>query len=157
MRIRRRRLPSLFLLLASVGTLAACGGDDPTGLVPTAGSVSALVDGTQWTAVIATGANTGGIVAVGASDASGAGIGFAFQGTVADTTYVIGTGAAHNAHYTAGGTSWAANGFTGSGSIVVMTLTATRVTGTFSFEGASSTGGSPATRSITQGMFDVTF
>ncbi|MDH3205529.1 MAG: DUF6252 family protein [Gemmatimonadota bacterium] len=140
-----------------VSTLVACGGDDPAGLgVVGTGPMSAMVDGVQWTATVAFATNTGGIVGVGGSGATGEGIGFAFQGSTTGT-YSIGTGNVHSANYTFGSNSWVAGNTVGSGSIVVTTLDATRVAGTFSFEAVSATGGTPATRSITQGAFDVTF
>ena len=120
--------------------------------------MSAMVDGVQWTATVAFATTTGGIVAVGGSTAAGDGIGFAFQGATTGT-YTLGAATVHTANYTDSGAAnvWAAGGPVGSGSIVVTTLTASRVAGTFSFQVVSSTGGTPATRSITQGSFDVAF
>jgi len=146
------------LLLASLGALLACGGDSPAGPgnVLGNGPVTALVDGVAWTAVAAVATNGGGFIAVGASAAGGEGLGFAVQGTTTGT-YNIGGTSPTNANYSIGGSSWVAGGMTGSGSIVITTLTSTRVAGTFAFEAVSLTGGLPATKSVTQGMFDVTF
>jgi len=147
-----RSILTTFLLAA----LVACGGDDPAGPeVTTTGPVSARVDGAAWAATIAFATNTGGFVAVGASSTAGEGIGFALQGSTPGT-YTFGPSNPANATLTIGSDVWSAGAGTGSGSIVITVLNSTRVAGTFSFQGVSLTG-TPATRSITEGVFDVAF
>jgi hypothetical protein len=54
--------------------------------------------------------------------------------------------------------AWTANGATGSGSITLVTVTDTRVAGTFSFDASalmSST--TPQTYRVTRGTFDIRF
>jgi len=144
------------LATLTLAALAACGGDDdPTGPVLTQGPLSARVDGATWTAATAFATNSGGFVAVGASNLAGEAIGFALQGSTTGT-YTIGPSIPTNANLTIGTNVWSAGPADGSGSIVITTLNATRVAGTFAFEVVSGTG-SPAMRSITQGTFDIDF
>jgi hypothetical protein len=150
----RRSLRSVLATLLLV-TLVACGGDDPAGPDLTAGPLSARIDGVVYTAVSAFAVNSGGIVAVGASNLSGEGLGFGFQGSTTGT-YTIGPSIPTTANITTGSDVWSAGPGTGSGSVVITTLTSTRVAGTFAFEVVSTTG-TPANRSITEGTFDVDF
>ncbi len=153
MSVRRSLQPVVATLL--LVALVACGGDDPAGLNVTAGPLSARIDGVVYTAVSAFAVNSGGIVGVGASNLSGEGLGFAFQGSTTGT-YTIGPSIPTTANITFGSDVWSAGPGTGSGSVVVTTLTTTRVAGTFAFEVVSTTG-TPAMRSITEGTFDITY
>ena len=157
-------LPVLILVLFLV---AGCGGDDDNPADPGGGNgggtngvkMSATVDGSAWQAVTAYALNNGGIVAVGSSNENGeTGIGFGFQDN-GTGTYTIGPGLIPNANITSlGGTSWSASSSNGSGTIVVTTLTADRIAGTFEFIAERITGtGEPATRTVTNGTFDLEF
>ena len=117
--------------------------------------MSALVDGQAWTAVGALAVNSSGIVAIAGGEVSGAIISFAFLGS-APGSYTIGPNEPSNVGtYTTGFDNWQANPFLGSGTIVVTSLTADRIAGTFAFVGVSVAGATPMTRSITNGVFDV--
>lgn len=157
-------LPVLILVL----TLAAgCGGDDDNPTSPGGGNgggtggvkMSATVDGTAWQAFTATAINNSGVIAIGSSNASGEiGIGFGFQ-DAGPGTYTIGPGQIATANVISlDGTGWVANDARGSGSIVVTTLTADRIAGTFEFTAMRTVGtGNPATRVVTDGSFDLEF
>lgn len=155
MPLRRRSSLQSILTALLLGTLVACGGDSPAGPDLGTGPLSAKVDGAAWTAAAAFATNSGGFVAVGASNLAGEGIGFALQGSTTGT-YTIGPSIPTNANLTIGSNVWTAGPGTGSGSVVIATLNSTHVAGTFTFEVVSATG-TPATRSVTEGSFDISF
>lgn len=138
----------------------ACGGDsngpsDDNTLVN--GSFTARVDGSSFNASFAVVAVAGSIISIGASNASGQSLGFAWVDAGAGT-YTISQAAPTNGNYSFGNSSWGAGAGGGSGSIVISTRTTNRVAGTFSFTmnatpGTSATG----TKTISQGSFDLTF
>ena len=144
-------------LVVSLLVISACGSDaDPFGPI-VLGGLSMNIDGVPWTAISAQGTSTGGIVAIGAADATGVAFGFAFQGA-APGTYVIGPGNPSNATYSVGLDAWAATGAGGgSGTMTITTLSGERVVGTFSFQVNASGTQTPATVSLTNGVFDIEF
>ncbi len=157
MRLNRR----LGLLLLVVVGLSACGDDDPTDPddgPPAGGLMTATVDGNPWSAVQIAAVNSSGSIAISGSDASLLALGFAFVGNTTGT-YAIGTGSTSSANVIDNlTTTWSANAFQGSGTITVSTLTATRAAGTFSYTATLTSGtGTPATRVVTNGRFDVSF
>lgn len=143
------------LLLALV---AACGGGDgPTGpgdLIN--GTFSARVDGSAFNATSATVLVNGNITSIGAGNASGQGMGFAWV-DAGPGTYAISNLSPTNGTYTIPGGGWVAGVTGGSGSIVVTTRTANRVAGTFSFVMVPSSGSASGNKTISQGSFDLTF
>lgn len=138
--------------------LAACGSNEPTGPAPLAnGTYRAKIDGADFNATSAAViGGAGGLYSLGGGNASGRTVGFAWI-DAGPGTYVIGTGATVGTH-TYQGQTWSASSAQGSGSIVVTTSTSTRVAGTFSFvlqpDVAS---GATGTRTVTQGVFDLTY
>jgi hypothetical protein len=130
-----------------------------TPITTTHGSMSALIDGTSWTAVaITTASYTNGIVAIGGADSANPirSIGFS---TITSTagTYSVST-AASNAVLSIGiGPTWTANIAGGSGSVVITSLSSTAAVGTFSFSTVAAVGGATGTHAITQGVFNITF
>ncbi len=151
------------MTLTAVLVLAACG-DDPLSpderdsQLPN-GSMSARVDGDAWTATAALAvAYTGGILAFAGSDASQVTIGLGF---IPDglKTYPIGPSEPTNGNLSLGSTqSWAASASMGSGTVTLTSFTANSASGTFMFvaDPVASTGAT-GTRSVTEGVFDVTF
>ncbi len=148
------------VLFAALATLAGCGGEDGDDMMGPGlgtGSMSMTLDGQAWTAVAANVDNSNGIIVTAASNASGVAMGFAFLDN-GPGTYTIGPGQVTNAnHSTQGGNLWLASGSQGSGTLVVTTLTSTRVAGTFAFEMVAFAQETPPTRSITNGVFDIEF
>lgn len=156
-----RHDPKLILTAVLTIALAACGGDDGTGpnIGPNNGTMTATVDGSAWTALQIAAVNNSGIVAISGSNAALLAIGFGFVGDTTGT-YIIGPGFAANANVidNQNSSSWSANSFQGSGTITVTTLTAAGASGTFSYTAPLATGsGTPATRVVTAGSFDITF
>ena len=156
-----RHNAKLVLIAVSVLCLTACGGDSPTGPdtnLPANGTMSATVDGNAWTAIQIAAVNSNGIVAISGSDASLLAVGFGFVGQTTGT-YTIGATSPANANVIDNlTTTWTANSFQGSGVITVATLTATGASGTFNYTAPlASVTGTPATRVVTNGRFNVTF
>ena len=158
--------PRLATAMVLLVVAAACGGDS-AGPGNPQGSLSARVDGANWSA------NTGvmvlranGYVSFGGSRSSGSTtltIAFPDQGP---QTYAIPATIGLNMNYTEGttGALWQAIGFgtalggVGTGSVVVEVLTAERVAGTFSFTApAAQTSAASGTKTVTNGAFDIKF
>jgi hypothetical protein len=157
----RSRLLALLLPLPVAAAIACGSSDGSTGLGGGGslvnGSFSAKIDGATFTATAATVVSSSGIVSVGAGNASGRTLGFAWVdgGT---GTYPVGSGNATVGTHTYQSHTWSASAIQGSGTITITTKTATRVAGTFSFvlqpDAAS---GATGTRTITNGVFDLTY
>jgi hypothetical protein len=147
--------------LALAATLVGCGSDSSTGPgddLPTNGSMSARIDGTQWTANV-------GIHAVRATGAIG------FAGSDGQTLVSLGVAGGVGVHAIGGVTgangtvttsdsqrSWSAVSNKGSGTITITTLTEERVAGTFSFTAPPvETTDASGTRVVTEGVFDIRF
>lgn len=142
--------------------LLACSGsdDDPAGPNPPAnGSLSAMVDGQQWTATTIAANYLGqiGALVIAGSDAAGIGLAFTVPAD-APGTYDLQATPGMNSSLTVGGEGWLAVAATGSGTVTITTLTAGRAVGTFSFVLVADDGGTtPQARSVTSGQFDVTY
>lgn len=161
-----QRLVSGGLAATIMAALLACGGGNggPAGPnnpnLPNNGTLSARIDGVQFTAIgiqVAASQNPP-IIAIGAADAAGRGLGFAFSTANGTGTQSIGITSLANCSLTEGGQGWLATQSMGSGTITITTLTANRAAGTFTFTVLGTTAtATPPTRQITQGTFDVTF
>lgn len=136
---------------------AGCGSDDPAGLDTGAGNMSARIDGEAWSSAMEQVAFSANVIAVAGSDAAGRALGMAWVDEGAGT-YTIEPGEVANANYSAGSALWIANAHQGIGTVVVTTRSPGRVTGTFTFtlEPVPNTAAT-GTRSVTQGVFDVTY
>lgn len=136
--------------------VAACGGDGPSG-PSTVGSISATIDGQAWSAATMSRARSGnGVVISG----TGQGLTVNLVVTISEPgTVVIEPGLnLTNLNVSEGTQAWIASGALGSGSITFNTLTDAGAAGTFAFTGELSAGSSSiATRTVTQGTFQVTF
>lgn len=148
------------LITVLMVALTACGGDDPLGpgdTIPLNGTMTATVDGTPWTAIQIAAINNGGVVAISGSNVALLAVGFGFVGDTTGT-YTIGPLAASNGSVIDNLTTWSASISQGSGTITVSTLSAASASGTFSFSAPLVSGtGTPATRVVTNGSFNVTF
>lgn len=136
-----------------------------TNTPPVNGSMSANIDGAQWTAnTVVTlkspatlGLPSGSLSVTGSSTSPSLIMGFAVP--AAAGTYTIGSAGAQNAGFQdSSGGAWTANEFKGSGTITVSSFTSTSASGTFAFNlpslvNTTATG----TKVITQGVFNVTF
>jgi hypothetical protein len=155
------RINSALAVLLPV-LLAACGSSGPTGPTPLAnGTFTAKIDGSSFNATSAAvvplgGGGGGGGFSIGGGNTGGQTIGFAWVGGTG--TYPIGAGNATIGTHTYMGHTWSASSAQGSGSITVTSVTASHVTGTFSFvlqpDAAS---GATGTRTVTAGSFDLTY
>lgn len=159
------RTKSLVSAIATVVFAVACGGSDSKGVTnpnqrQSAGTLSARIDGTVWTAsVVSVAVNNNGLIISGAS-ASGQGLAIGasrLQGAGAQT---FGSNVSALATLTLGTQSWSATGVQGTGSsgtVTLTALTASRAVGTFAFTATPLAGGATANRVVTSGAFDVTF
>ena len=152
------------VVLVAAATIAACGGSDGGPASPnpnqntSKSTMSARIDGTQWTATaVGVTARNGALIVAGANGA-GVGIGIGASMIQGTGTQTFGPTSAANGGVTASTMSWGANSFQGSGSVTLTTLTANRATGTFTFSApALGAGSTPSPRVVTSGVFDVTF
>jgi hypothetical protein len=149
--------------VAALAVAAACGGDSGNATAPKNPGTGnrtmwARIDGATWTAtnIAASGAN-GTLIVSGArgTDAVVTITASLVQGT---GTQAMGRNSVALGSVTIGNTQWAAGNLLGSGSVTLTLVTATRAVGTFAFTApAVSASTSPATKTVTQGAFDVTF
>jgi len=162
-----KRYLNYFLAAFFMIFLSACDGNDnssdpdnniPTNGTPTNGTMTATVDGNAWSAVqIATVKHNNGTVVVSGSDAAALALAFAFVGQTPGT-YSIGPTLPANGNVHNLATTWTASSQQGIGTIVVSTLSASSTSGTFSFTAPLASGnGTPATRVVTNGTFNVSF
>ena len=148
-------------VLAAITILAAsaCGGgsDEVTGTITGNGPMTATIDGKAWssTAPAAQYKNsTLSVTGIEFSTSTTVSIGFIAAGP-GPFSLALGSTAAGFAIVTKGGQSWSTAGTGGSGSVVLTTLTANHVVGTFSFDAVASSGG--GVTHVTNGKFDITF
>ena len=158
------RSSSIVTVAVSLLLAVACGGGGggKTATGPAnpgttgAGSMSATIDGSAWTAVAVTTGITNGVRIISGSD---------LARSVAMSFLVTGTGTQQFSTSVALGVviiglqSWDASSSNGAtGSVTITTLTSNRAVGTFSFTAKASTASTtPATRQVTNGKFDVKF
>lgn len=145
------------LALATALAISACGSETGPGQ-PVNGSMTAKIDGGNWSASVAVAATyTGNILAIAGTDGNGRTIGFATVASAPGTTSIATTVGA-NASLTIGANAWSAGSTIGSGTMVITALTTTGARGTFQFVlSPVASSGATGTRNITEGTFDVTF
>lgn len=153
-------------LLLSIA-MAACGGGDPT--IPGGGgngitNFTAKVDGVDWNAEFPVTAINGaaGLYSISALRVSGSNaytLIFTLYNITGPGTYPLGVGA-----FNFGGTAlisqvgtdgWSTPLSGVAGQIVITTLSATQMVGTFSFVATPLLGGAGASKTVTQGVFDI--
>jgi hypothetical protein len=163
MAIRRLALAALLTVLAG------CGGSSPTGPSSNTQSTSSLtarIDGTQWTAASGIfgnyqnnilsigGSNTGSQVTLGFAVGRGDG------GPLTTATYSFGPLEGHNATLYMGNPvqGWFGGPNFGSGTVTITALSSTGAAGTFTFTLVPTPGtGSSGNKAITQGLFNIRF
>ncbi len=135
---------------------AGCGGsDNPTEPSGEGGQITALIDGSPFSSDFVTVIQQPGIIAVNGADSEMRAVGFQIP-TTGPGTFTLGEGQPVGAGLNIGDAAWSAGGGLGGGSIDVASFSETRITGTFSFTlEVVAGGGTPATRSVTNGQFDV--
>lgn len=165
------------VVAALMALTVACGGGSPTSpsgggepnVVLSNGFMNARIDGARWDAArLQAGVSGAGlpspVLTVGGdSDPRATGIGIAVTVPHAVGTHTIGATPALVTFQLAQNGSealWAAGlVFGGSGTVTLTTATSARAAGTFSFTAAEIAGarGVPARRTVTNGVFEVTF
>ena len=158
-------MPRLTVAAVSWALLCAlaCGGgknpsapNNPNPGASGAGTMSATIDGSAWSAIsVNTGRTTGTLTISGSDVQRTMTISFARNTsgnqTLGATPIVLGI-------VIIGGQSWTANASgTGSGTATLTTYSANRAVGTFTLTAVGGPGASPASRQITSGRFDVTY
>jgi len=168
----------LFALVALAALTVACGGNTPTSptlpfnqpgsasfTILNRGTLRATVDGTPWQSALATGSigSFAGLppqLTLSAVSAS-SGLGFSISAPAAVGAYDAASSSSSFASFSlieGLANFWWANPFSpgSSGTVNITTATATRVVGTFSFTAVARTQGTtPASRTVTNGTFDV--
>lgn len=160
--MNRRRIARPFIQLSLLLSLAACGGDGPSGPRGSGGpdlpngTFNGTANGSSFRATSAIITRAGDIIAMGAADTQGRALGWAFI-TSGPGTYTIENSIGNNASYTEGRMGWGASAATAGsgGSVTFTTLTSTRAAGSFTITLRPLTGGATGTPSVT-GNFDLT-
>ncbi|MEX0856165.1 MAG: DUF6252 family protein [Gemmatimonadota bacterium] len=161
---------ALYVMLALV--LVACGGDSsptesggPNGPIITAnGWMSATINGSPWSAQFITPVigQSGHVWTIGGSGANGTTVSFAWMDN-GGSTYTVGdpNSVGFNSVVAIAGQGYQAGpanlGIGGSGTMTITSITANRITGTFSFTLVRAQGEPGAGASITNGQFDITY
>lgn len=158
-------LSAIFVAFASFG----CGGGSSSTTSPTVtngvtvnplhGSMTAVIDGSAWTAVaINTAVYSNGILSIAGADSSSTirAIGLSVTAP-APGTYSMTTGTANSVLSIGIGPTWTANVAGGSGSVTLTSLSSTGAVGTFSFTAVAAAGGATGSHVVTQGVFNITF
>jgi len=158
-----KKVKIIFLALISISilNLTACKKDDAADDNPTisGGSMSLKVDGTAWSASLASQAvNTNGVINVTGSDSDAHQVAITLLNVTEPGTYSVGgMGNQNGIRWTEGlasTDSYLANFALGSGSITITELTSSKIVGTFSGSVANT---SQTTKKITEGTFNVSF
>jgi len=142
------------LVLVSALVLGACSDSTTNTPMGGQGTLTAVVNGTTFTALSAAAVYSGGTLAVAGGNAAATSVGFAVIPTEAGTgTYTVGPFA--NGAYSEGTLGWT-TAVGGSGTFTITTLTQDRVVGTFEFVATPNTvTGATGTITVTSGAFDV--
>jgi len=143
---------------ALIATAACGGGSSPTGPQPgsaSPGTMTAQVNGAAWTATVVKRAFfSSGLLTVQGSDGSRIITIVVRTSTTGSFSLAVGNGLGHNALYTVVPACNWATGLGGSGTVTISAISASNVSGTFSFTGISNISGTaPAT--ITNGQFNL--
>ncbi len=118
--------------------------------------MSAVVNGTAWTAATVQATVSNGVVAIAGMDAtSTTQIQLRTVGVSSAGTVTIGAGSPHVATLMDNSTLFTASGVIGSGTITFSTLSSDRAEGTFSF--TAYTTDQKLSRTVTNGKFSVRF
>ena len=147
-------------LLVVPGVLAvlACGGQTgPTGPDPGDAELTARMNGETFVSVSTSVARQDGTITVSASATNPARMITFTIPDVGAATHVIGPTFPAVASATIQNQAWGAGGAAGGGTISVANVTASRIVGSFSLGLVALGGQQPATISVSQGVFDISF
>jgi hypothetical protein len=156
--LRTTRTRPLLLGALATALLTSCG--DSTGVDPDA-PLRATIDGVPWSALeLGTGANGGasGTFTVVGADDRGRVLTLSVFNIGVPGTYPLGVGASvfgGTASLAEGSSAWWTPLSGSAGEIVITTVSATRLAGTFSFVAVPLLGAAAGNRSVTHGAFDV--
>ena len=156
-------------LLVSL-VLVACGGDGQPNDPGTGGdgSMSATIDGQAWTAdadgVVVSGGTSatpaGAITISGVKMSTGVTVSLILAFVTGPDNYPLGVNVVTNpggvGQVSQGANGWITPLSGSAGSVTITARTATRIAGTFFFTGSGLPGMNPATKTVTNGTFDVT-
>lgn len=152
-------LPGLLLAAMSCGGSSTSG---PSTSIPLLnGTYAATINGSAWSAegrVAVTHGPSNSLIMAGASLAHS--LSFTLVNATAPGTYSLvytTTTLPSFAILTSAGSAWTTNTTGGTGTVVVTTLTSSRVAGTFTFDAPPSPGQGTTTAHVTSGAFDVTY
>ena len=153
-----RNLSSI-LAIAALVVVCACNSRDTTGPAkPNGGSMSAVIDGAEWTAVsIAIDSLAPSSIVVWGSKETER-LAIAIPVDQGPGTQTIGSTTPVFAGLVAGSQSWLASRTQGgSGSVTLTTVVPGHIVGTFEFTLAAHEGSLPADRRVNSGRFDVKY
>lgn len=123
------------------------------------GAFSAKIDGTQWNSVAAQAAGgSDGVFTLVGADASGTAMSLTLQRVGATGTYPLGVGGlvpGGLATISANSKAWSTPLSGAAGSVTVTAISATHITGTFSYDATPFLSGSTGNRAVTSGTFDL--
>ncbi len=150
-----------YLLIAIVIIAAGCGDDNPTGNDTANGSISAKVDGAAWSATNVQASNKSGVLGIGGAQISGAeNKQINIAGLVSGVgTYQLGLFSGITVTYAEGSLGNIKTFVAHSGTLKVDELSSSGAKGTFSFEAReqNASGAGSATRTVSDGTFNVKF
>jgi hypothetical protein len=143
-------------LLASTAVfallVAACGTEENNN-----GGVSASIDGTPFTALIAFGTYTGNVLTIGGLSGSTS-INLTVPNVTTTGTLSLASGQAGIAEVDVNAQNWSTSVTGGTGSITVTSISSTQASGTFTFSAPATVGsGATGTKVVTNGVFTVAF
>jgi uncharacterized protein DUF6252 len=149
---------SLSLVVTTVLMLSACDSDTTGPAKPNNGTMSAVIDGSSWSAVsIATDSAAPSSIVIQGSNATQRLV-IAIPVSPGRGTQGVGSTTPVFAGLVSGSQSWLASRTQGgAGSITLTTVSPGHIVGTFEFTMASHGGASPVERQVSSGKFDLKY
>ncbi|MGH7619868.1 MAG: DUF6252 family protein [Gemmatimonadaceae bacterium] len=154
-------LPGMLLVATSCGGSSIGGATDPTTSALLNGTFGAAINGAAWSAagrVAVTRSVSNSLIIVGASLTYS--LSFTLFNAAGPGTYSLvytTTTLPSFAILASAGAAWTTSTTGGTGTVVLTTLTSSRVAGTFTFDAPPSPGQGTTTAHVTGGAFDVTY
>jgi uncharacterized protein DUF6252 len=137
---------------AAAALLVACGTDESANA-----GVTALIDGTAFTATVSFGTYVGNLLTVSALNNTTS-IHLSLPNVTTSGTFDLAAGQAPVADVDMGAQNWSTAVTGGTGSITVTAISSTQATGSFTFSAPATVGsGATGTKVVTNGVFTVVF